>query len=395
VKKVLLVAALVAVAFVPAASASRAAARVNLALVPLPQSALGAAGRSLSLAHDSGVVTNTDAANNSVGATAKVFKLLGRVTGYTLDYGDAYSDKPGITAVQTGVDRYKTAADAKRGLSFWKKDNALVKPLTKGSSVSVQFQSLRLRRVGTARFGQAVTFSVPGQAPLTLVDVQAADGIYIVHAATASGSQAAARALAAKLLQKLDRRLRLGLAGRLHGKAVKLPPALKKGPPAGGPDLASLALTSADLGQATLTSHGYKIDKQALSDYALELKPAGAFDDVSQEIEWYQSPNDAVFLAALGGAVLTNTFELIFAPPDFTTTVTPVDVSSVGDNAQASIVSVTPKGSGAPIYLAVVILTKGQATDLIFAGKQVPIQSSDVANLAHAAASHLDAGVTG
>jgi hypothetical protein len=93
--------------------------------------------------------------------------------------------------------------------------------------------------------------------------------------------------------------------------------------------------------------------------------------------------------------VVTNTFELIFAPPDFTTTVTPVDVSSVGDNAQASIVSVTPKGSGAPIYLAVVILTKGQATDLIFAGKQVPIQSSDVANLAHAAASHLDAGVTG
>ena len=76
-------AALVAAVFVPAAAAS-SPHRVTLSLVPLPKSALGATGRSLALTHDSGVVSNVDAAGNSVSGTTSTFKNLGRVTGYDL-----------------------------------------------------------------------------------------------------------------------------------------------------------------------------------------------------------------------------------------------------------------------------------------------------------------------
>lgn len=389
-KKVLFVAVLAAAVLVPAASASKAR-RVNLALVALPKSALGSAAHSLALAHDSGVVSNADAVNNAVAATAGRIKSLGRVTGYTLDYGDTFSGKPGITAVDTSVDRYKTAADAKRGLAFWKLNDALIGPLGKSSTVSVRVQSVKLRKLGSARFGTAATISVANHTPLTLVDAQAADGQYVVEAQAASGSPGAAKALASKLLQKLDQRLHLALAGRLHAKPVKLLPALKAGAPTGGPDLGTATLTTADLGSATITDQGYDVDKQALSAYALFMQPAGHFDDLSQEIEWYSSPNDASFIAAFQGAVFTNTLAAILGN---SATQTPVDVSSVGDSAQATILASTP-GTGAPVYLAVVILTRGQATDLVFTQGQSPIQSSDVTSLAQAAATHLDAVVTG
>jgi hypothetical protein len=81
VKKFLLVAALAATVLVPAASAGTSH-RVKLALVALPKSALGKSGRSLAVSRDnSGVVSNADASNNSITATASTFRKLGRVTG--------------------------------------------------------------------------------------------------------------------------------------------------------------------------------------------------------------------------------------------------------------------------------------------------------------------------
>jgi hypothetical protein len=390
VKTVLLGATLVAAVLVPAASA-RSAPHVKLALVALPKSALGPAAHSLALAHDSGAVSNAEAANSAFLATTTTLKSLGRVTGSTLDYGDPYSGKAGITAVQTGVDRYRTGKDAKRGLAFWKDDDGLIVPLTKDTEVSVRLRAVKLRRIGSARFALALTITVPGHARVTLVDAQAADGSYVLQSETASGSPAAAKSLASKLLGKLDRRLRLAVAGRLHAKPVKLPPALKAGPPKGGPDLASLALTAADLGQATVRTARYSVDEQALSDYGLDMGPAGRYDDLSQQIEWYASPNDATFLASFGGAVFTNTLAAILGRPG-TTTTTVVDVSGVGDGARAWILRSAPK-TGAPVYLAVIVLVRGQATDLIVTQSTSAIQDPDVTSLAQAAANHLDAGV--
>ena len=384
----------VVAAIVAAPASAGRAHRVKLSLLPLPKSALGTAAKPLALAHDSGVVSNAEAASNAVLATAKDLKTIGRVTGYALDYGDAYSGKTGVTGVETGVDRYRTPAAAKRGLAFWKSEDALIKPLSKSSTVSTSVRSLRLRHIGSARFGEALTISVPNHVPVTIVDAQVADGSYVIAAQTAAGSQGAATALAAKLLQRVDQRLRLALAGRLHARPTKLLPALKAGPPKGGPDLASLALTAADFSQATVADHGYRLNRQVLSDFALDMKPAAPFDGLNQDIEWYSTRGDAIFQGTFGGVVFTNTIAALLTAAGGATTQTPVDVSSVGDGAQATLVASTPK-TGASLYFAVVMLTRGQATDLVFASSASPIQNSDALSLAQAAAAHLDAGVTG
>ena len=83
-KKILLGVALVAAVLVPAASAHRAHP-VKLALVPLPKSAIGSAAHAFALAHDSGPVSNADAAAHTPDATTKTFKKLGRLDGKTAD----------------------------------------------------------------------------------------------------------------------------------------------------------------------------------------------------------------------------------------------------------------------------------------------------------------------
>ena len=102
-KKVLLGVVLVAAVLAPAASASRPH-RVKLAVVVLPKSALGAAGRSLAVSPDSGVVSNPVAVGNAVSAHPNTFDRLGRLGGYELRYGDRYSGRPGVTEIWTGVD---------------------------------------------------------------------------------------------------------------------------------------------------------------------------------------------------------------------------------------------------------------------------------------------------
>src|SRR5256885_17165065 len=121
-KKVLVVAALAAVALVSAASAS--AARVKLSLIPLPKAALGSSAHGLALAHGSGVISNTAAANRTADASPGTFKKLGRVTGYALDYGSAYSGAAGITDVRTTIEQNKTSAAANTGPPCWRKENA-------------------------------------------------------------------------------------------------------------------------------------------------------------------------------------------------------------------------------------------------------------------------------
>lgn len=89
--RVLLVAVLGALWLVPFGSAAAFSPSVNMALVPVPKSALGPAGHSLPLARDSGTVSNALAASESSGdVTPKQLNKLGRVGGYLLDYGNPF-----------------------------------------------------------------------------------------------------------------------------------------------------------------------------------------------------------------------------------------------------------------------------------------------------------------
>lgn len=379
----LAVAALIATVAVPAASAKSAA--VKLSVLPLPKAQLGAAAKSLALAHDSGVVSNVTAAYNTTAATPGMIAKLGRVTGYTLDYGDVYGSGTGVVAVQTGADLYKTAADAKKGIAFWKEDDPRKVATLSHFGLQATASTFTVPKLGAARFGALATITISGLSALRSADVQIADGKYVLYAQVSSASASSAKSLATKFAKALEARLHLALLGKLRAAPVKLPAKLQAGAPAGGPDLGTLALTSSDFtGTATVDGSGYSVDVAALSAYAIDFRPAGQFDELTQLIEWYPTAGDATYLAGLEEALLAYVGG---------GQVTPVDLSSVGDNANGALVQFTSNGS--TVYLAVVALSRGQASDIALAAGQSPIQASDVQSLAQTTANHLNAGVTG
>jgi hypothetical protein len=389
VRRGVLLAALVGAVLVPAASAS-SAHRVKLSLVPLPKSALGAAGKSLALTHDSGVVSNASAASNSSSGTQSSFKKLGRVTGYNLTYGDPFSGGTGVTQIASGIEQYKTAADAKKGLAFWRKDDAQITSLEQ-YGITVALKAVKAPAVGTRRFGWGTTLTFPNIAPIASVDEQVADGKYVLEVQVTAGSLSAAANLASKLMRTLDQRLQQAEKGRLRGKPVKLLPPLKAGPPTGGPDLSTLVLTTSDLtGAATVSTQSYVVDPEAVSAYVLDMNPAGQYTRLSQEIEWYATANEATVITSLEQAVVASELGALLG---VTPTITPVDLSSIGDNANGEILQFTANGQS--VYIAMVGLSRGQASDFTLASSTSPLQTSQVQSLAQAMATHLDAGVTG
>ena len=384
-----LLAALVGAVLVPAASAGTTR-RVKLSLVPLPKSALGAAGKSLALTHDSGVVSNGTAAGKSSSGTPSTFNNLGRVTGYDLTYGNPFSGGTGVTEIASGVEQYQTAAGAKKGLAFWRKDDAQITSLEQ-YGITVALKVVKAPTVGTRRFGWGTTLTFPNVAPIASVDEQVADGKYVLDVSVTARSVSAASRQAAKLLRALDQRLQLAEKGRLRAKPVKLLPRLKAGPPAGGPDLSTLTLSSSDLtGTVTVRDHVYVVDPEALSAYMFDMNPAGQYNDLSQEIEWYATATEATVITSLEQAIVASEFgALIGATP----TVTAVDLSSIVDHAQGEILQFSVNGQS--VYIGMVGLSRGQASDVVLVTSTSPLQASQVQSLAQAAATHLDAGVTG
>jgi hypothetical protein len=385
----LLSATIAAAVLVPTASAS-SPHRVKLPLVPLPKSALGAAGKSLALTHDSGVVSNASAASNSSSGTPNSFKKLGRVTGYDLTYGDPFRAGTGVTEIASGVEQYKTAADAKKGLAFWRKDDAQITSLEQ-YGITVALKAVKPPAIGTRRFGWGTTLTFPNIAPIASVDEQVADGTYVLDVQVAAGSLSAASHLASKLMRTLDQRLGQAEKGRLRGKPVKLLPPLKAGPPTGGPDLSTLVLATSDLtGTVTVATQSYIVDPDAVSAYVLDMNPAGQYDDLTQEIVWYATANEATVITSLEQAIAASEFGALIGS---TPTITPVDLSSVGDNAQGEILQFSANGQS--VSIGMVGISRGQASDFVLATSTSPLQASQVQSLAQAMASHLDAGVTG
>lgn len=384
----LLGAALAAAILVPAAYAS-SPHRLKLSLVPLPKSALGAAGRSLGLTHDAGIVSNAGAASNSTSGTTATFKNLGRVTGYDLTYGDPFTGGTGITQIASGIEQYKSSSAAKKGLAFWRKDDAAQVTSLRQYGIGVTLKVVKVPAIGTGRFGYGTTFAFPNLAPIAGVDEQAVSGKYVLDVSVSGGSLSAASSLASKLLRTLDQRLQLAENGRLRARAVKLLAPLKAGPPAGGPDLSTLTLATSDLtGTATILDQTYLVDSAALSAYVLDMKPAGQFQDLTQEIEWYATANEATAITSLEQAIVGSELGALLG---VTPTVTSVDLSSVGDNAQGAILQFSANGQS--VYVGMAGLARGQASDFVLFTTPSMLQASDLQSVAKAAATHLDAGV--
>jgi hypothetical protein len=388
VKKVLLGGAVVAAVLAPTSASARSASQIKLALVPLPKSALGAAGRPLPLARDSGVTSNAMEASNASGhVTAGQLKRLGRVSGYMLDYGNTFGDAAGIRQIQTEIERYRTVAEAHKGLGFWRRqelDNGSLKKL--GFDISVK--KLQPAGIPGAHWVYAGTAVIKGLAPVHGIDAELQHGQYLLDVTVSAGSTAAAARLVPTVARALDRRLQLALSGRLRARPVALPRPLKPGPPAHGPKPAALVLRKSDLAGSTVAHKGYSspkksFDPNAVSVYDLTMAPAGQFTVVSQEMVVGASALEVQYLGALAmnGAV---------AGLGKVGKVTPVDLGSVGDRARGEIFQVSVGSHKA--YEAVVVLSHGAYLDFLVAAGTSAFTASSVQSLAKTAAQRLDAG---
>jgi hypothetical protein len=383
-----LVAAFVAAILLPVASAS-GASQIKLALLPLPKAAFGQAGRSLSLAPDSGTDSNAYAASQATGnVTAKRLEQLGRISGYLLDYGTPFSDSPAVSEIQTEVERYRTPAEARKGLGFWRKQELDVRAL-KQFGLHISFQKVLLPHALRPSWAYLTIGRIHGLSPIYGVDAQMVEGAYLLDISIAAGSSAAAKRLVPVIAQKLDRRFRLARQGRLHGKPFKLSRP-KPGPPAHGAKPSRIVLTRSDVGgPATIRHAGYvssrdAFDEYAISAYDLALAPAGSsYDELAQEVSVGGSALEVKYFAALAAGA--------FAHAGGGGTATPIDLSGVGDNAFGELVQISAGGNSASE--AIVVLSRGKYLDFVIAAATAKLSASDVQSLAQKAAHRLGVAV--
>jgi hypothetical protein len=390
VRRGALVAAFVAAVLLPVASAS-GASQLKLALLPLPKSALGQGGRSLSLAPDSGSDSNAHSASQTIGnVTAARLKRLGRISGYLLNYGTPFSDSSAVSEIETEVERYRSPAAAHKSLGFWRKQELDVRPL-KALGLHVTFKKVTLARVPHPYWAYLSIGRIHGLKPVYAVDAEMVEGAYLLDVSIAAGSPAAAQRLVPVIAHKLDRRFRLAQEGHLQAKPVKLLRG-KPGPPAHGAKPGRAALTRSDLGSpATIRHAGYvssrsAFDEYSISAYDLAMAPAGSYDELAQEVSLAGSALEVKYFAVLVAGAFTHA-------AGAAGTATPVDLSGVGDNAFGELLEASAGGNSASE--AIVVLSRGKYLDFIVAVAATKLSAADVQSLAHKAAHRLNAAVAG
>src|SRR4029079_16069430 len=93
----------------------------------------------------------------------------------------------------------------------------------------------------------------------------------------------------------------------------------------------------------------YVVDPAAISDYSVFMLPAGPFDALDQEIEWFPVANEASCFADFQNAALLSQQGA-----------TALDLSAVGDGAQGSV-TVGSDFSGGQVFLS-----SGRLAEFIF-----------------------------
>ena len=91
-------------------------------------------------------------------------------------------------------------------------------------------------------------------------------------------------------------------------KPVKLPASLKAGPPSnGGRTLRSDARGLEARRRSPITRYD-RPGEPSLSEYTQDMEPAGTFDDLTQDINWYPDANDATRVSRFEGAAFAYLF---------------------------------------------------------------------------------------
>jgi hypothetical protein len=108
------------------------------------------------------------------------------------------------------------------------------------------------------------------------------------------------------------------------------------------------------------------------------MVPAGQFDALDQEIEWYPVANEASFFADFENAAA-------LAQPGTSA----LDLSNLGDGAEGSIT-----GSSS-LSTSEVVFSSGRLAEFIVMAVQGSIATSDVMSVAQAAANRINQGGLG
>ena len=385
-------------AVVVVASAAGAPANPSLTLMPLAKADLGPTAAALPLDPYSGVQTNAAAAGNATGnVTAAQLGRLGRLTGYAVDYDDAAGHAldagHGLLDVQTEVDRYRSAAAARAGVAFWRRDDANISTM-RSAGIAVSERFFAPAGMGASSFGMEASLTVPGKHPIYGIDIYFSRGALVGEVTVSAADSASRRAYAEGLAAKLARRIDRVVGGRSVGAPVALPPKVTAGPPANGPDLSKLAVTASDLGPVSIVKkQGYRVDldDKPLSEYQRVFTPAGLYMSLEEQVALYQSATKASYTfasttAGLGSKALAAQTGIKIS------NLRRVDVHA-GDEGSAFVIDFTEQG--VPIRMAIVAVRIGATVTTLWAADRatMTISDADVQALAKLAAKRVTSGL--
>ncbi len=372
--------------------------RPKLALMPLPASVLGSQVAELPLAHDSGVVSNAEAASDANEATsASTLAALGRVSGYQLDFGGDTPAHGSLYEVETSVEMYTSAAAAGRGLAFWRRDDADTAVIRKEiPSISIALSLFDLPAFGAGGFGDQGAVTVKGASPYRGSDIDFRVG-QLVAMVVVAGPGGALRALALKDALALRTRIGEVLTGRVSGPRTVLPGKQKVGPAPNGPNLEQVALLPSDFVVVKVASQGYTPDGyNGISQYQRTMRPAGGIVSFQEQVSLY--PNAIAAVAEFAGLreLLTTKagekesgFSTVVGGSHFNSHI----VSLVAGGESFAIIGQAPGAS--KVELAIIVIRVGDTIELLYAANPttLPIPDAEVSALATAAARRASAGL--
>lgn len=193
--------------------------------MPLPRQALGADATGLPLANDSGIDSNSDAAQNAgTGVTAADLTSYGRITGYTLDYASpagASLVPHGLLEVKTIAELYRNNSMAARGLVFWRGVTETLGSST-SNGVTIRLAPFKARVNGDA-FAFELTYQRAGKTLGYVGDIVFRTGNLLGAVFVTSSDETGLRTRTLDLASRLARRIKQVLAGKLTGPPVAFP----------------------------------------------------------------------------------------------------------------------------------------------------------------------------
>src|SRR6266540_4009434 len=220
--------------------------RSQLKLMPLPQASYGAKASSLSLDSDSGRVSNKESAEDELDPTltAAALTRMGRITGFDVEFDDLTkaSQRGLLVDADSEVDLFRTEAGAARYIA----------------REAGEFRRLEGKRLQYGIVVDQVSY-------FAATGLRAARGVHFRVRAGGLTFWATGVLFQVGTL----------LAGNVHDNPIgtTTPKLGGLGPPAGGPDLASMAIAPADFdGSARPTHQGYVRNTDDIADYVREFR---------------------------------------------------------------------------------------------------------------------------